>query len=131
MTTTRNSLQHPKAIVDEYLRLDLGSLFVRELNPYGFAIKSAIALGYTTDEFLNFYKEILDHIIQVNRQGRTFSEAFASLVLTKILTPWPIGFVDLQSPSGAGIGVCLYNYTKISFSARPCRRLQRLHAMNH
>jgi His-Xaa-Ser system radical SAM maturase HxsB len=110
MTTTRNSLQHPKAIVDEYLRLDLGSLFVRELNPYGFAIKSAIALGYTTDEFLNFYKEILDHIIQVNRQGRTFSEAFASLVLTKILTPWPIGFVDLQSPSGAGIGVCLYNY---------------------
>jgi uncharacterized protein len=32
------------------------------------------------------------------------------MILTKILTPWPVGFVDLQSPSGAGIGVVLYNY---------------------
>jgi radical SAM protein with 4Fe4S-binding SPASM domain len=32
------------------------------------------------------------------------------MILTKALTPWPIGFVDLQSPAGAGFGVCLYNY---------------------
>lgn len=110
MTTTRASLQYPKEIVDEYLRMDMGSLFVRELNPYGFAIKSAGALSYSSDDFFAFYKRILDYIIEINRQGRTFSESFASMVLTKALTPWTIGFVDLQSPAGAGFGVCVYNY---------------------
>ena len=110
MTTTRNSLKYPNEIIDEYLRMDMGSLFVRELNPYGFAIKTANSIGYSSAEFVEFYKQILNRIIEVNRGGRTFSEAFASLILTKMLTPWPIGFVDLQSPAGAGIGVVVYNY---------------------
>jgi hypothetical protein len=32
------------------------------------------------------------------------------MILSKLLTPWPIGFVDLQSPTGSGFGVTLYNY---------------------
>jgi His-Xaa-Ser system radical SAM maturase HxsB len=110
MTTTRESLRAPREIVDEYLRLDLGSMFVRELNPYGFAVRSAPAIGYETADFLAFYRAVIDRILEVNRSGRTFSESYATLVLTKILTPWPVGFVDLQSPSGAGVGACVYNY---------------------
>lgn len=110
MTTTRESLKYPREIVDEYLRMDLGSIFVRELNPYGFAARSAAALGYSSEDFFQFYKSILDYVLDINRQDRTFSEGFASLILTKALTPLPIGFVDLQSPAGAGFGVCLYNY---------------------
>lgn len=110
MTTTRESLKYPKEIVDEYLKMDMGSIFVRELNPYGFAAKSESALGYSSEKFFMFYRSILDYVIEINRQGRTFSESFATLVLTKALTPLPIGFVDLQSPAGAGFGVCLYNY---------------------
>jgi uncharacterized protein len=110
MTTTRESLKYPKEIVDEYLKMDMGSIFVRELNPYGFAAKSESALGYSSDDFFTFYRTILDYVIEINRQGHTFSEGFAGLILTKALTPLPIGFVDLQSPAGAGFGVCLYNY---------------------
>jgi len=137
MTTTRASLRYPDEIVDEYLRMDMGSIFVRELNPYGFAIKSASALAYSSDDFVAFYKRILDKIIEINRRGRTFSESFASLVLTKAMTPWPIGFVDLQSPAGAGFGVCVYNYdgdVYVSDEARmlaesgdPAFRLGNLH----
>jgi His-Xaa-Ser system radical SAM maturase HxsB len=123
MTTTRESLKHPKEIVDEYLRMDMGSLFVRELNPYGFAVKTASAIGYGTDDFVRFYKKILDYIIEINRRGNTFSESFATMVLTKILTPWPIGFVDLQSPSGAGIGVALYNYDGDVYASDESRML--------
>lgn len=123
MTTTKHTLSCPNEIIDEYLRLDLGSLFVRELNPFGFAIKSASALAYTTSEFLEFYKQILDKIISVNRDGRTFSEAYATLVLSKILTPWPIGFVDLQSPSGSGMGVCVYNYDGDVYASDESRML--------
>jgi uncharacterized protein len=110
MTTTRESLKYPREIIDEYLKMDMGSIFLRELNPYGFATKSANALGYSSEEFYAFFKVALDYILEINRAGRTFSEGFASFVLTKALTPLPIGFVDLQSPAGAGFGVCLYNY---------------------
>ena len=123
MTTTRESLKHPKAIVDEYLRLGLGSLFVRELNPYGFATRSSTAIGYNTADFLRFYIEIFDYILEINRQGQTFPESYATMILSKILTPWPIGFVDLQSPSGAGVGVCVYNYNGDVYASDESRML--------
>ena len=110
MTTSKESLKYPKEIVEEYLKMDMGSIFVRELNPYGFAARAKAAIGYSSEDFFEFYKKILDYIIEINRQGRTFPEGFASLILQKALTPNPIGFVDLQSPAGAGFGVCLYNH---------------------
>jgi His-Xaa-Ser system radical SAM maturase HxsB len=123
MTTTRESLKYPREIVDEYLRFDLGSIFIRDLNPYGFALKTQSVLGYPTSEFLRFYKEVLAYVIETNRQGRTFSESYASMVLMKILTPWPIGYVDLRSPSGAGIGVVVYNYDGDVYASDESRML--------
>lgn len=93
-----------------YLRLNMGSIFLRALSPYGFAVKTVKAIGYTDADFLEFYKKVLDYILDINRRGRTFSEAYASLILQKVLTPYPVGYVDLQSPSGAGFGVVVYNY---------------------
>ncbi len=126
MTTTRESLKYPREIVDEYLRLDLGSIFARDLNPYGFAVKARAALGYPIVDFLRFYKELLNYVIDINREGRTFAEAFATLVLTKILTPWPLGFVDLQSPSGAGLGVVVYNYDGDVYASDESRMLAEM-----
>ena len=123
MTTTRESLKYPREIVDEYLRLDLGSIFARDLNPYGFAVKSRSALGYSIPDFLRFYKELLAYVIDINRGGRTFPEAFATMVLKKILTPWPIGFVDLQSPCGEGFGVVVYNYDGDVYASDESRML--------
>jgi len=110
MTTTRDSLAYPREIVDEYVRLNLGSMFIRELNPYGDAVKRAETLGYTPQEFVRFYARMLAYILEINRQGHTFAECYAGLILRKILTPWTVGFVDLQSPAAAGIGAALYNH---------------------
>jgi His-Xaa-Ser system radical SAM maturase HxsB len=126
MTTTRESLQHPREIVDEYVRLDMGSLFVRDLNPYGFAVKAAVGLDYPTSAFVAFYKEVLAYIIEINRGGRTFQEALTALVLSKVLTPWPIGFVDLQSPCGAGFGVVVYNYDGEVYASDESRMLAEM-----
>src|SRR5260370_18084999 len=62
------------------------------------------------DEFLPFYRQALDYIIELNRQGINFVEKYSQILLTKILTPFTTGYVDLQSPAGAGIGVAVYNY---------------------
>ncbi len=126
MTTTKASLKYPREIVDEYLKMGMGSMFVRDLNPYGYAVKTRTAIGYSTDEFLHFYRELLGYIIELNKRGHTFPESYASLVLRKILTPWPIGFVDLQSPSGAGMGVVVYNYDGDVYASDEARMLAEM-----
>lgn len=110
MTTTKASLSCPEKIIDEYIENGLRNIFIRELNPYGFATKAAKKVGYSSEEFLSFYKRALDYIIKINLDGYHFEESFAGLILKKLLTPWAIGFVDLQSPTGTGFNVTLYNY---------------------
>ena len=110
MTTTKFSLDKYKEIIDEYVKQDFKSLFIRELNPYGFAHKAKKIIGYTTDEFIRFYEDCLGYILQLNKSGTSFSECYATIILRKLLTPYSTGFVDLQSPTGTGFGVTLYNY---------------------
>ena len=109
-TITRASLPYPREIVDTYLELGFGSIALRPISPFGFAVKSQRKLGYTSDEFLQFYREALDYLIEVNLSGRMIEESYATLLLTRILTPFPTGYVDLQSPAAAGRNVLVYNY---------------------
>jgi uncharacterized protein len=110
MTTTRLSLDHPREIVDEYVRLGFDSIFLRPISPYGYAVRTGEALRYETTQFLSFYEQALQHIFEVNRSGFYFVEVYAQILLAKILTPFPAGYVDLQSPAGAGLSAAAYNY---------------------
>jgi His-Xaa-Ser system radical SAM maturase HxsB len=110
MTTTEHSLGHPYAIVDEYARLGFETIFLRPISPYGFAARTRASSRYDADAFLQFYKAALGHIIELNRAGRPMVEIYAQILLRKMLTPFPAGYVDLQSPSGAGIAAVVYNY---------------------
>jgi His-Xaa-Ser system radical SAM maturase HxsB len=109
MTTTKLSLDYPIEIVDEYIKLGFNGIFLRNISPYGFALRSDKS-KYETDNFLNFYKKALNHILEYNFNGHYFTEDLAKIFLTKILTPFNIGFVDLQSPAGLINGVIVFNY---------------------
>ena len=123
MTTTRLSLTKWKAIIDEYVRLELGAIFIRELNPYGFAVKSGKSLGYPAQDFIEFYKQALDYIIRLNLDGHGVPEAYASILLRKIMTPYPTGFVDLQSPTGIGFAAVIYNHNGKVYASDESRML--------
>ncbi len=123
MTSTVHSLPHARAIIDEYIAVGQKSIFLRDLNPYGYAIKTGHALGYDTDLFLDFYREALAYIIELNRNGTFFSESFACTLLRKIMTPFGVGFVDLQSPTGEGFGVVLYNHDGSVYASDEARML--------
>jgi His-Xaa-Ser system radical SAM maturase HxsB len=110
MTTTRLSLDYPEEIVDEYVSQRFNGIFLRPISPYGFALRTQPKTGYDFDLFLSFYKRALAHIIELNRKGVSMIELYSQLLLKKILTPFATGYVDLQSPAGAGIGVVVYNY---------------------
>jgi len=110
MTTTKDSLEQLPAIIDEYVKLGFHSIFLRALNPYGLAKKDLTALGYSTEDFVEKYKLALNYIMDLNLKGIHFAESYAELLLTRILTPFSTGFVDLQSPAGIAICGAIYDY---------------------
>lgn len=110
MTTTSHTINHFKEIIDNYIELGFDSIFLRSLNPYGFAKRNKHVLAYPMEEFITNYKKGLEYIIDINKKGKYFSEGFAIILLTRILTPFSTGFVDLQSPAGIAISGVIYDY---------------------
>lgn len=109
-TLTARSLTAPHDIVDEYRKQGLHSIFLRPLSPYGFARKTQNRQGYHIADFLRFYSTALDYILATNRSNYELEEAYASLLLSQLLTPFSHGYVDLRSPTGAGLGTVVYDY---------------------
>lgn len=109
MTTTQLSLDYPNEIVDEYFKRGFSNIFLRNISPYGFALRIE-KNRYETKSFLDFYKKAIQRVIEYNLQGHYFEESFTKIILTKILTPFNDGFVDLQSPAGVITGVIVFNY---------------------
>lgn len=122
MTTSEDSLHYPREIVDAYRENGFHSIFLRALNPYGLARENDDWPAYF-DAFVEFYKESLDYILELNKQGECFIEEFTALILKKILTPFPIGFVDLQTPAGIINGVIVYNYDGFVYTSDESRML--------
>lgn len=126
MTTTRQSFGYAKEIVDEYVKHGIKVIHIRPLNPLGFASKTWSKIGYTVDEFLKFYFEILDYVIELNLKGVEIQERTAALFIIKMITDRDPNFLDLRSPCGAGIGQMAYNYDGKIFT---CDEARMLHEM--
>ncbi|MGY4231096.1 uncharacterized protein ACVIIW_000043 [Bradyrhizobium sp. USDA 4449] len=123
MTTTEASLDRVDAIIEEYLRLGLDGIFLRPLSPFGFAVKTKQFAKYDTRRWLAFYERGLRRVLQINREGTPFREFYAALLLTRMLSDRPIGYVDLRSPAGAGLGALVYNYDGSVFASDEGRML--------
>lgn len=126
MTTTEASLGRVEDIVDEYVRLGLDGIFLRPLSPYGFAIKTKQFGKYDAGGWLDFYERGLRYIIDLNKRGVDFPEFYATLLLKRMLTDRPIGYVDLRSPAGIGLGALVYNYDGKVFASDEGRMLAEM-----
>jgi radical SAM protein with 4Fe4S-binding SPASM domain len=124
MTSTSDSLDNIEAIIDEYVSLGFKGVFFRALNPYGDAHKNN--LYYPPERYFEMYRRGLEYIIDLNRNGKQFIEYYTGLLLRRILSPYATGFVDLQSPSGAGISGVIYDYTGDVYPADEARMLARM-----
>ena len=126
LTTTNLSLGHPHEIVDEYFNLGFKNIFLRPISPYGFASKNDKKNKYDASLFLDFYKIALDRIIEYNLKGEFYREDYASIILKKMLTPFPIGYVDLQSPAGMINNVIVFNYNGKVYATDESRMLAEM-----
>lgn len=126
MTTTEASLDRVEEIVDEYLRLDLDGIFLRPLSPYGFAVKTRAIRKYDSKGWLDFYARGLKYVLEINRGGRHFPEFYATLILKRMFADRPLGYIDLRSPAGIGLGALVYNYDGKVFASDEGRMLAEM-----
>jgi His-Xaa-Ser system radical SAM maturase HxsB len=126
MTTTRMSLDRAKDIVDEYISLGNKVIHLRPLNPMGFATQTWQKIGYTNEEFLAFYRDVMDYIIARNMDKVEIQERMSAIFLIKMLTERDPNFLDLRSPCGAGIGQLAYNYDGTIFTCDEGRMIGQM-----
>lgn len=106
-TTTKYSLKFAKQIVQAYKDLGFSNIFIRPLTPLGRANKDWKVFGYTPEEFLSFYKEALEEIMRLNREGFSMREDHAAIFLKRIFGGF-INYMELRSPCGGGVGQIAY-----------------------
>lgn len=106
-TTTRYSLKYPKEIVRTYAELGFDSIFIRPLTPLGKASMYWDKIGYSSEEFVEFYKETLDELIQINQNGYFIKEDHATILLKRIQGDF-MNYMELRSPCGAAVGQLAY-----------------------
>jgi uncharacterized protein len=126
MTTTEASLPRVREIIDTYLFLGMDAIFLRALSPYGFAVRTGQASRYDVDRWFEFYKEGLDYVLEINRQGYPLVELYASTIINKIFSPFGTGYVDLQSPAGMAISAIVYNYDGDVYASDEARMLAEM-----
>ena len=126
MTTTERSLQQPEAIIDEYVKLGFREIFLRFLSPYGHAVSSNAIDRYGSEQWLKFYHRGLRYIIELNRSGTEMREVFASIYLKKLLVNDVGGYVDLVTPTGAGLSALVYNYDSDVYASDESRMLREM-----
>jgi uncharacterized protein len=126
LTTTKETLSRWREVVDTYVGLGCRALFLRPVDPFGFAEKTRRVVEYPRAEYLAFYRSAVEYMIELNKQGVEILERYAAIFLTKILAGDDPNFLDIRSPGGAGIGQLAYNYDGRVFSSDEGRML---HAM--
>lgn len=122
-TTTKHSLKFPKEIIDEYVSLGFNSIFLRPLSPMGFAKNNWNRIGYTAEEFIDFYLRAMEYIIELSVSGINISETYTTIFLRKIINNDSINYMELRSPCGGSIGQLAYNYEGSIFTCDEGRML--------
>lgn len=125
-TTTRESLQYVREIIDAYCDLGFHSVFLRPLTPLGCAKQIWNRIGYTPQEFTAFYRTAIEYILQKNKDGYAFQEGHASLLFSKVLHGYPVNYMELRSPCGASIGQMAYYANGDVFTCDEARMLYEM-----
>jgi uncharacterized protein len=123
LTTTKSTLSLWKEVVDTYVALGCKTIFLRPIDPFGFAERARLRLEYPRSAYLEFYRNAVDYMLELNAQGVEILERYAAIFLTKILRGEDPNFLDNRSPAGAGIGQLAYSYDGTIYTCDEARML--------
>ncbi|GAB1536283.1 His-Xaa-Ser system radical SAM maturase HxsB [Geovibrio sp. ADMFC3] len=130
LTVHSKNINNLRDIIDEYIKNNFNSIFIRSINPYGNVLSNQELMNYDMSKFTNKYIDALNYIIELNKNDIEFVEEYASMLLSRILSPFSSGFVDLQSPAGAAISGIIYDTNGDIFASDESRMLYRMNGDN-
>jgi radical SAM protein with 4Fe4S-binding SPASM domain len=90
------------------------------------ATKNLDTLGYPVEDFVEEYIKAFQYIVELNLKGIHFIDYYSTLLVSRILTPFSTGFMDLQSPAGAGISGVMYDFNGDVYPTDEGRMLARV-----
>lgn len=125
-TTTKNTLNKYKELIDTYVDLGLESVFIRPLTPLGIAKENWERIGYSAEDFIDFYKKSIEYLIELNEKGIFIREGHANIFLQKIINGESINYMELRSPCGASIGQMAFYYDGKIFTCDEGRMLSEM-----
>ena len=126
LTTTRGLLPYPKQVVDTYVELGCRALFIRPVDPFGWAQRTAKTVEYPRSEYLDFYRTATDYVLELNKKGVQVLERYGAIFLTKILGDDEPNFLDVRNPGGAAIGQLAYSYDGKIFTSDEGRMVHQM-----
>jgi His-Xaa-Ser system radical SAM maturase HxsB len=108
-TITKYSLPYAKEIVDEYLKHGLNQIKMRPLNIAGAAINAWERIGYTSEQYVSFWKEFIEYIFKLNKRGVNVQDIDTVFMLRRMITLKPPFNACLGAPCGACLIQTAYN----------------------
>ena len=123
-TITKFSLSHGKDIVDEYAKRGFKSIRIRHMVNAGFANERWSQLGYSAEDFLDFWKSSLDYIIKLNQRDANIVEGVSLIILKNILSSKHQPYTCFSSPCGAALTQLAYDYNGDVFMCDEARSFE-------
>ncbi len=123
LTTTRRTLPAWREVVDEYVSRGLRTIHLRPLSPLGFDVGAWQTVGYTAEEYVEFYERAFAYVMEFNRRGVPLSEGTASTFLRNILASGDPATSEIRSPCSAGTSEFAYEVDGRVFPGDEARRI--------
>ena len=117
-TVTRQSFGRHREIIDQLVGLGLERVQFGPLDPIGFARKSWPQIGYTSAEFVEFYGQALDYLIELNLKGVRAYEKMTLILLIRALQGGHWRF-----PNADGLARLAYNHDGAVYTCEDARLL--------
>jgi hypothetical protein len=108
-TITGGSFPYWKEIVDTFVDLGCQTVFLSGLDAFDNLSASAEGLDYSTDDFLTFYTNMLNYIIELNEGGVQITEQLAATMSSRMGGEHEPGYLTLRSPRGPVLGQLAYS----------------------
>ncbi len=107
-TITKNSLPYAKELVELYSSLGMKDVRPVVLRKVGRAALNWEKIGYNPEQYLKFWKEVVEECIERTRQGKFMTETMSVLILLKIFGKRFPNYTCFSMPCGAGLMQAAY-----------------------
>ena len=108
-TLTKFSLPFYKEIVDEYVKHGFKNIKARPANIAGVAMSMWKKIGFSSEEYVDFWKKYFKYILSLNKRGIKLRDVDTTFMLRRIIPLIPPSNACLGAPCGACLIQAGYN----------------------